>query len=140
VTRPAAWICLLLLACEGDECPDVSCTDSLTVVFEGGGLLDSWTVVLTDETGRQESFKCYGQEVRNLTDESLLVWCEPDGFTVAGWTMTTLNLSLTDKDGTYEWEQNPVWEEDYGFGEDCPATCSSADMTVILDAATWDTG
>ncbi len=130
---------LLLLACDdGDDCPETSCTDSLTVVFDGGGLLDSWTAVLTDETGRQASFKCYGQEVRNLTDDSLLVWCEPEGFTVAGWTMTTLNVELQDKNGTTSYETNPSWEPDYAYGEDCPAACDFADVTFTKEAA--DTG
>lgn len=123
-------MCLLLVSCSGDDCPEVACTDSLTVVFEGGGLLDAWTAVLTDEAGREESFKCYGQEVRNLTDDSLLVWCEPEGFTVAGWTIGTLSLTMTDKDGSHSWTQEPTWEPDYGYGEDCPATCETATLTV----------
>lgn len=131
---------LFLLACGGDECPETVCTDSLTVVFEGGELLDAWTAILTDEAGREESFKCYGQEVRNLTDETLLVWCEPEGFTVAGWTMATLNLELQDKDGTYSWEQNPAWEPDYAYGDECPAACDTAAITLEKEGATGDSG
>ncbi len=131
---------LLLLACGEEECPDTVCADSFTVVFDGGGLLDSWTAVITDDAGREESFKCYGQEVRNLTDESLLVWCEPEGFTIAGWKMDLLRLELQDKDGSYSWERNIAWEPDYGYGEECPATCETADILLVKDAVSSDTG
>ncbi len=142
--RSLAFLALLLVACDlipvEEECPDVDCIDSFTVVFDGGGLMEVWTVWLTDETGREESFKCRGMDVVNLTDETLLVWCEPEGFTVAGWTMASMNMLMTDKGGEYEWEQGLTWEADYGYGEDCPAACETAEVSIYKEALEGDSG
>ncbi len=131
---------VLLLACDGEDCPDLACIDSLVVTFEGGGLLGAYTVVLTDETSRQVSFKCFGREERELSDESLALWCEDEGFTLSGWEMARLNIAMTDADGAYQWEQNPEWVEDNPYGEECPTACSVAEMTLTKEAPIGDSG
>ncbi|GEM_PF-3441542 len=131
---------LFLLGCQGDDCSETTCTDSFTFVFDGGGLLETYKAELTDETGRQESFKCYGLEVENLTDDSLLVWCEDEGFTVAGWSLTTVTLAINSADGTTDWELSPTWEPVYPQGDECPAACQAATETLILEAVAGDSG
>ncbi len=137
-------LCLLaalsLLACDEDDCPTVACVDSMTVTFEGGGLLGAYTVVLTDEDARQVSFKCFGREERELSDDTISLWCEDEGFQIAGWKMAMINIAMSDQTGSYEWEKNPIWEDDHPYGEDCPAACAVTELTLTKEAPIGDSG